>query len=110
LTNVSLTGTTTLDAFPSIATPGDITYDIDLNVSRNIRENLTATAGSGLIFQVDGGDLGTDTTIEARLGLEYQLTRNFGITLGYDFARQFTADGAADFTSNTISLGLRAER
>ncbi len=110
LTTIQLTGSTTLDAFPSIATPGDTTYDFDLNVTRDLRENLTAIAGTGLIFQVDGADLGTDTTVEARLGLEYQLNRYLELALDYDFARQFTADGVADFTANTISLGVRAER
>lgn len=109
-TTITLNGQTTLDAFPSIATPGDTTYNFNLAVSRDVRENLTATAGAGLIFQVDGGDLGTDTTIEASLGLEYGLTRNLALGLVYDFARQLTADGGADFTANTISLGLRAER
>lgn len=110
LTEIRLAGTTTLDAFPSVATPGDTTYDINLTLAREVRENLTATAGTGLIFQVDGGNLGTDTTVEAQVGLEYRVSRTLGIVLNYDYARQFTAGGAADFTANTISLGLRAER
>lgn len=110
LTAVTLSGTTTLDAFPSTATPGDTTYDLNLDVSRTLRGNLNATAGTGLIFQVDGGNLGTDTTIDARLGLEYRFGRNLTVGLNYDFERQFTANGDADFTANAISLGLRAER
>ena len=110
LTTVTLNGTTDLDAFPSIATPGDTTYDFDIDIARTIRDNLTATAGAGIILQVDGADLGVDTTVEARVGLEYDLGRNVGLALNYDFARQFTEGGVADFTANTISLGLRAER
>lgn len=110
LTTVTLNGSTTLDAFPSVATPGDITYSFNLNASRDIRENLTATAASGLLFQVDGASSDTDTTFTAGLGLEYQLGRNFGVGLNYNYAQQFTADGGADFTSNTFTLGLRAER
>lgn len=110
LTTVTLSGATTLDAFPSIATPGDTTYNLNLNASRDLRGNLTATAGTGLVFQVDGASSDTDTTLTAALGLEYQLGRNLDIALNYNYAQQFTADGAADFTANTISLGLRAER
>ncbi|MEP6355458.1 MAG: outer membrane beta-barrel protein [Hyphomicrobiales bacterium] len=110
LTTVTFNGATTLDAFPSIATPGDTTYTFNLNASRDIRDNLTATAGSGLLFQVDGASRDTDTTFTAGLGLEYQLGRNFGVALNYNYAQQFTADGGADFTSNTFTLGLRAER
>lgn len=110
LTTVTLTGSTTLDAFPSVATPGDTTYILNLNVERELRENLTANVGSGLVFQVDGADQSTDTTLNGALGLAYQLGRNIALSLDYNYAQQFTADGTADFTANTISLGVRAER
>lgn len=110
LTTITLNGATTLDAFPSVATPGDTTYTFNLSAARDVRENLTATASGGLVFQVDGADLGTDTTVTAGVGLDYQLRRNFVLSLNYNHVQQFTADGTADFDGNTISLGLRAER
>ncbi|MEO1066660.1 MAG: outer membrane beta-barrel protein, partial [Pseudomonadota bacterium] len=71
LTTVTLNGQTRFDNFPSVATPGDITYDFDVDVRRNVRENLDVSAGAGLNFQVDGGSEDVDTTIDARFGLDY---------------------------------------
>ena len=110
LTTITLNGTTAFDNFPSVATPGDITYDFDLTLVRNVRENLDFITGTGLIFQVNGASDDVDTTVEANIGLAYNISRNLIISLDYDFARQFTPGGVADFTSNTFSLGLRAER
>ena len=110
LTTVTFNGTTAFDAFPSVATPGDTTYNFIVLGARQIKENLEVTAGGGVLVQVDGGDGGTDVTYSANAGIAYSINRNVAMTLDYNFAREFSSDGLGDFTSNSIALGLRLER
>ena len=110
LTTVTFNGTTAFDSFPSVATPGDTTYNFTVLGARQIKENLEATAGGGVLVQVDGGDGGTDVTYSANAGIAYSFNRNVAMTLDYNFAREFSSDGFGDFTSNSVALGLRLER
>lgn len=110
LTNIVLGATTAFDNFPTVGTPGDITYDFNFALTRDIRENLQLNAGSGLVFQVDGLTEEIDTTVEANIGVAYSINRNLALGADYNFIRQFTSDGFGDFTTNSVSLNLRAER
>ena len=110
LTTITYNAATTFDAFPSLATPGDTTYNFTVLGARQVKENLEASIGGGVLVQVDGGAGGTDVTYSANAGLAYSFTRNVAMTLDYNFAREFSADGLGDFTSNSIAVGLRLER
>jgi len=110
LTTITYNASTTFDAFPSVATPGDTTYSFNILGARQIKENLEATVGGGVLLQVDGAHAGTDVTYSANAGVAYSLNRNVALTLDYNFAREFSADGLGDFTSNSFALGLRLER
>ncbi len=110
LTTVTFNGTTTFDVFPSVVTPGDTTYNFTVLGARQIKENLEATAGAGVLLQVDGGGGGTDVTYLANAGIAYSFNRNVAMTLDYNFAREFSSGGFGDFTSNSVALGLRLER
>ncbi|MEM8838163.1 MAG: outer membrane beta-barrel protein [Pseudomonadota bacterium] len=109
-TAVTFTGSTVFDSFPSLATPGDITYTANVGVTHDLTERFELSADGGLIFQVDGGAGGFDTTLSANLGIDYEISPAFTLRAAYGFVRQFTPGGFADFTANTIQINLRAER
>ena len=110
LSTVTFNATTFFDAFPSAVTPGDTTYNFTVLGARQIKENLEANIGGGVLIQVDGGDLGTDITYTANAGLAYAVNRNLALTLDYNFATEVSESGLGDFTSNSVALGLRLER
>ncbi|MEP1444344.1 MAG: outer membrane beta-barrel protein [Hyphomicrobiales bacterium] len=110
LNTITFNAGTAFDAFPSLATPGDTTYTFNVLGARQVKENLEVSAGGGVLVQVDGGVGGTDVTYSANAGIAYSLNRNVALTADYTFAREFSADGLGDFTSNSIALGLRLER
>ena len=110
LTTITYNATTIFDAFPTVATPGDTTYNFTVLGARQVKENLEVTAGGGILVQVDGGDGGTDITYSANAGLAYAVNRNIALTLDYNFATEVSESGFGDFTSNSIALGLRLER
>ena len=110
LSTVTFNATTFFDAFPSAVTPGDTTYNFTVLGTRQVRENLEANVGGGVLIQVDGGDAGTDITYSANAGLAYAVNRNLALTLDYNFATEVSESGLGDFTSNSIALGLRLER
>ena len=110
LTTITYNATTAFDAFPSVATPCDTTYNFTVLGARQVKENLEASVGGGVLVQVDGGDGGTDVTYSANAGVAYSFNRNVALTLDYNFSREFSADGLGDFTSNSVALGLRLER
>lgn len=110
LSTINFNATTAFDAFPSVATPGDTTYNFTVLGTRQVKENLEASVGGGVLVQVDGGAGGTDVTYSANAGVAYSINRNVALTADYTFAREFSADGFGDFTSNSIAVGLRLER
>ncbi|MEP3232586.1 MAG: outer membrane beta-barrel protein [Hyphomicrobiales bacterium] len=110
LSTITFNAATAFDAFPSVATPGDTTYNFTVLGTRQVKENLEASVGGGVLVQVDGGPGGTDVTYSANAGVAYSLNRNVALTADYTFAREFSADGLGDFTSNSIAVGLRLER
>lgn len=110
LNTIALNAVTTFDSFPSAATPGDTTYNFNVLGTRQVKENLEANVGAGVLLQVDGGGAGTDVTYSANAGVAYSFNRNVALSLDYNFAREFSASGLTDFTSNSIALGLSLER
>ena len=110
LTTITYNATTIFDAFPTLATPGDTTYNFTVLGARQVKENLEVTAGGGILVQVDGGGGGTDITYSANAGVAYAVNRNLALTLDYNFATEVSESGLGDFTSNSIALGLRLER
>lgn len=110
LTTVTLKAASDLAESTMLGASGALTRSAGITVAHSLRRNLTATAGASInVAQYQGISL-TEKTYDATFGLEYKLSRSVSVKASYAYERLASTNAGADYTSNTIFVGLRLQR
>jgi hypothetical protein len=109
LTVLSLNAATTISDSSSASEGGTRNYDVSLDASHEMRENLTLRAGAG--FNYDDSRSGADDkTYTADAGFIYRFNPWVAWTAGYEFTYFDSGSPASDYTENRVTTGIEFRR
>ena len=108
LTTVSLAASTALSDGSGTSTDGDRATTVDLNVSHDVRDNITLKANAGLA--ADKTQSGTDLTFSLGADTIYRLSPWLALTAAYDFLAFDSAIPNADYTDHSLMVGVELRR
>ncbi|MBL8908102.1 MAG: outer membrane beta-barrel protein [Rhizobiales bacterium] len=106
LTDLTLSAATYLDEATDPNSSGTRNWAADLDLVHALRENLKLLAGVGVTYQDTQGIDVTDVTLDANLGLTWQITRWLAWKADYDFTWFNSNLENSDYTENQVSVGL----
>ena len=108
-TTVNLAAATTIETTTQAGLSGSILYDLDMNIERQIRANLTGNVATGIGFREFKGSNGQDLIIDIEAGLTWWLNRNFGVTgrAGYENVNSNVTGRDAETLSAFLGVRLR---
>ena len=109
LTTVTGTVTTRLDAATTAGQSGSLAYDGIVDVTRDVRPNLSLTALFGLAYQ-DFDGAREDTTWRAEASALWRLNRTLGITGRVGYLNVDSTEDASSYDATTATIGLRLQR
>ncbi|MBZ0217752.1 MAG: outer membrane beta-barrel protein, partial [Fimbriimonadaceae bacterium] len=110
LTSIMLRAGTSFDETISAGSSGSIRRTVGISVSHALRQNLLVTASlNGSRNEFEGSTL-TEDELSATFGLEYLLNRNLALTAEYNYYAFGSTTGGADYTVNSVMVGLRLQR
>ncbi len=108
LTTVLLTLGTSLDETSSATSSGSKTYTSRIDLSRELRENVTMLAGAGLELTRESGQ--TDKTYTSNLGIDWQLNQALSWTASYDGTWFEPATSGDDYNEQRLMTGIVLRR
>ena len=108
LTSVVLNLATTLNESASPTSSGTRTWSGQIDISHELRDNVTLLGGAGL--ELDKVSGGTDRTIASKLGVEWQLNPNLAWTAGYDGTWFRSATSGGNYDEQRLSTGIVLRR
>ncbi|MGE0500455.1 MAG: outer membrane beta-barrel protein [Rhizobiaceae bacterium] len=109
-TIVSLNAQTFVEGTTTPGETGSILYSTRLGVERQMRANLTGTAGVGLSFRDYTGSPAKERTLFAEAGLTWWLNRYVGVTGRARHERLDSDLPNRDYQVNSVFLGVRLQR
>jgi len=104
LTSVAMTLTTTLNESSSATSSGTKIWSGRVDVSHELRENISLLGSLGLEFEKVSS--GTDTTISPNLGVEWQHNSNLAWTAGYDGTWFEAASSGGNYNDQRVMTGI----
>jgi len=106
LTSVTLSAETYLDETTDPLSSGTRNYSADLDITHDMRENITLLAGVGATYQdTQGIDL-NDLELNANAGITWRMTRWLAWKANYELTWLDSNVPGSDYTENQISLGI----
>ncbi len=89
---------------------GAISYTGNLGVTRRVRDNLELNASAGLTYTNFEGLDRIDTTLNANLGFEYWLNRNWSITGDASYEKLHSSTMANNYDTGIVMFGVKVQR
>jgi hypothetical protein len=83
--------------------------DFDASVDHELLRNLILSAEAGYSLQEYEGTDRDDNVVAFGLLGKYLLSRNFYISLGYEFSRRESDEAGSDYDRNVVMLRLQAQ-
>ena len=109
-TNVVLAVGSTVDGSTTAGDSGAITYNGDLAITRQIRNDLEMTVGVNLEHTDYQGLNQTDLTFSARAGLEYWVNRNWSFTGDLRYENLDSTESGNSYDAASVMLGVKVQR
>ena len=109
-TNVALVVGSTLDGSTTAGDGGAITYNGDLSIIRQIRNDLEMSVGVNLAHTDYQGLNRTDLEFSARAGLEYWVNRNWSFTGDLRYENLDSTEPGNSYNAASIMLGVKVQR
>ncbi len=109
-TDVRLDGLTTIEGATDPGETGSVLYAGRLAVERQMRANLTGNVALGIGYRDYVGEVGHDVIFTAEAGATYWLNRYLGLVGRLRHESQTSSLPDRDYTTNSVFLGLRAQR
>ena len=110
LTTVTLTGTTAFNESSITGASGSISRQIGVDIAHSFRRNLIGTAALTQTTTDYQGVSQTEHLWDATVGLEYKFTRSVSVKASYAYEHLASTVPGADYTANTVMLGLKLQR
>ncbi|MHB2263897.1 outer membrane beta-barrel protein [Aliihoeflea sp. PC F10.4] len=108
-TVVDLTALTTVEGATAPGASGSLLYAANLSVTRELRANLTGTAGIGLDYRDFANSSAHDLTWSGQVALTWWFNRYLGLTSRARYEK-FTSSDGRDSDTASVFVGLRAQR
>lgn len=89
---------------------GSLLYATELGLSQRLTSQLIGTAGLGVSYETFEGPAANETSINASLGLIYNLNRYFALTGRIGHEQTFSSDQTERDSSSTAFVGVRLQR
>ena len=100
----------TVDGSTTAGDSGAITYNGDLAITRQIRNDLEMTVGVNLEHTDYQGLNQTDLTFSARAGLEYWVNRNWSFTGDLRYENLDSTESGNSYDAASVMLGVKVQR
>ena len=110
LTTVTLSGETAFEPTTLLNSSGSTQYSGNLKVAYSLRRNLEVDVGLGVALRNYQGSVDEDVTTTGTAGLAWSLNRNVALTARYSYENLQTNRAGADYSANSIEVGLRMRR
>ena len=110
LTTVTLAGTTAMNETTLANSSGTITRGVTLSVAHALFRNFTLTGVLSYQNADYQGTIQRENTFGASLKADYNLTRTVVIRSSFTHTRLQSTVPGADYTANTVLLGLRFQQ
>lgn len=110
LTTVTLSGETAFEPTTLVDSSGSTQYSGDIKIAHSLRRNLEVDAGLGLALRTYQGSGDEDVTMTGTAGLAWSLNRNLALTARYSYENLQSNRPGADYSANSIEVGLRMRR
>jgi hypothetical protein len=109
-TIVDLNALTTVEGTTSPGASGSLLYAGNLSLTRELRSNLTGTAGIGLDYRDYANSSAYDLTWSGQLALTWWLNRYLGLTGRARYETVTSSDPGRESDTASVFLGVRAQR
>jgi hypothetical protein len=109
-TIVDLNALTTVEGTTSPGQSGSLLYAGNLSITRELRANLTGTAGIGLDYRDYANSSAYDMTWTGQLALTWWLNRYLGLTGRARYETVTSSDAGRESDTTSVFVGLRAQR
>jgi hypothetical protein len=106
LTSVALSAATYLDEAVDPLSSGTRNYSAELDISHEMRENLTLATGVGATYQDTQGVDIQDLELDANAGITWQITRWLAWKANYEFTWLDSNVAGSDYKENQVSVGI----
>lgn len=109
-TVVDVNALTTVEGTTSPGASGSLLYAGNLSVTRELRANLTGTAGIGLDYRDYANSSAYDMTWNGQVALTWWLNRYLGLTGRARYETVTSSDAGRKSDTTSVFVGLRAQR
>ncbi|MCO6386542.1 outer membrane beta-barrel protein [Aliihoeflea sp. 40Bstr573] len=109
-TVVDLNALTTVEGTTSPGASGSLLYAGNLSLTRELRANLTGTAGIGLDYRDYANSSAYDMTWNGQLALTWWLNRFLGVTGRARYETVTSSDAGRESDTASVFVGVRAQR
>lgn len=110
LTTVTLTAGTSFDETSTEGASGYVTRTAAVEVAHALRRNVVAMASLAFERNDYDGIYRVEDTLDAGVGIEYRLSRTMAVRGKYAYERLASTVPGADYTANSVMVGLRLQR
>jgi hypothetical protein len=109
LTTVALSADTSIGETDSVSSGGTRNYTLDLDVTHDLRENISLLAGLGIDYDefLNGPD---DVRYSGNLGITYRFNPWLAWTASYDLIHFDSGLPGNDYTENRFTAGIELRR
>jgi hypothetical protein len=110
LTTVTFNGSTGVNPSADPASSGSVVYDASVDIAYAWRRNFTVDWTGEINHEHFQGTEEVDTTYDLGMSATWKINRSLHLTAGYVHEWVVSTDPAVDYQSDTVKVGLRAQR
>lgn len=110
LTSVRFRAVTDLDETSIAGSSGSRNYLAEIDISHDLRDNLTAIAGFGAGYEKFQGIGQDEITLDAKAGLIWRLNRGVALTADYNFEWSDSSEPSSDYHEHRFTAGIELRR
>jgi hypothetical protein len=107
---VDLNALTSVEGTTAPGESGSLLYAGNLSLTRELRANLTGTAGIGLDYRDYANSSAYDITWSGQVALTWWLNRYLGLTGRARYETVTSSDAGRESDTASVFVGLRAQR
>ena len=110
LTTVTLVTNTEINETTTLGSSGSIRNAVGIGLRHELRDNLILVADAGYARNNFEGTGPTEQEFTGAFGIEYLLNRNIALTANYTYYAFETTNTGADYTVNSVLVGLKLRK